>query len=75
MVFDNSLNGSSNLVYSHPLPYSFENVLLTHLMLYNPRNIYNYADKRAERLQVSQAGIWYALKRLGVTYKKTFQHP
>lgn len=29
-----------------------------------------YQHERAERLQVSQAGIWYALKRLGVTYKK-----
>jgi transposase len=30
----------------------------------------SYQHERAERLKVSQAGIWYALKRLGITYKK-----
>lgn len=30
----------------------------------------SYQHERAEQLKVSQAGIWYALKRLGITYKK-----
>lgn len=29
-----------------------------------------YQYERAERLHVSATGIWHALKRLGVTYKK-----
>ena len=29
-----------------------------------------YQYERAERLGVSKAGIWYALKRLNITYKK-----
>ena len=29
-----------------------------------------YQHERAKRLGVSKAGIWYALKRLNVTYKK-----
>jgi len=29
-----------------------------------------YQYERAERLRVSTTGLWYALKRLGVTYKK-----
>ncbi len=32
-----------------------------------------YQYERAERLGVSQIGIWHALKRLGVTYKKNTQ--
>ena len=37
-------------------------------------DIYTYPDayqyERAERLGVSKSGIWHALKRLSVTYKK-----
>ena len=32
-----------------------------------------YHYERAERLHVSKNGIWHALKRLGVTYKKNSQ--
>jgi transposase len=32
-----------------------------------------YQYERAERLGVSRAGIWHALRRLGVTYKKNPQ--
>jgi transposase len=32
-----------------------------------------YQYERAERLHISKAGIWYALKRLRVTYKKNSQ--
>lgn len=32
-----------------------------------------YQYERAERLSVSPTGIWYALKRLNVTYKKNSQ--
>ena len=32
-----------------------------------------YQYERAARFGVSQMGIWYALKRLGVTYKKKSQ--
>ena len=34
-----------------------------------------YQYERAERLAVSSTGIWYALKRLKVTYKKNPQAP
>lgn len=34
-----------------------------------------YQYERAQRLNVSKTGIGYALKRLGVTYKKTLNHP
>lgn len=32
-----------------------------------------YQYERAERLHVSRTGIWHALNRLGVTYKKNSQ--
>ena len=32
-----------------------------------------YQYERAERLHVSKGGIWHALQRLGVTYKKNFE--
>lgn len=35
----------------------------------------SYQYERAERLKVSQSGICYALKRLGVTYKKNSTAP
>ena len=38
---------------------------------YPERNQY----ERAERLSVSQKGIFVALKRLGITYKKSLNHP
>ena len=34
-----------------------------------------YQYERAERFAVSKAGIWYALKRLKVTYKKSAKTP
>lgn len=34
-----------------------------------------YQHERAEKFGVSRAGIWYALKRLGVTYKKSHKTP
>lgn len=34
-----------------------------------------YQYERAAVLGVSASGIWSALKRLGVTYKKTLCHP
>lgn len=34
-----------------------------------------YQSERAGRLGVSEYCVWYALKRLGVTYKKTLNHP
>lgn len=34
-----------------------------------------YQYERAERLGVSKVGIWYALKRLKVTYKKNSRAP
>ena len=34
-----------------------------------------YQYERAERLHVSTTGIWYALQRLGVTYKKNSSPP
>jgi transposase len=34
-----------------------------------------YLIERAERLNVSKNGIWYALKRLNVTYKKNASAP
>lgn len=34
-----------------------------------------YQHERAKRLCVSKAGIWYALKRLNVTYKKNPDAP
>ena len=43
------------------------------------RDVEGYPDayqfERAKRLGVSRQGIWYALKRLGVSYKKTLRHP
>ena len=35
----------------------------------------SYQYERAERFGVSKAAIWYALKRLKVTYKKNFKTP
>ena len=35
----------------------------------------DYQWERAKRLSVSQSCIHYALKRLGVSYKKTLKHP
>lgn len=34
-----------------------------------------YQYERAQRLKVSKAAIWYALKRLGVSYKKNAKAP
>ena len=34
-----------------------------------------YQYERAKRLEVSQAAVHFGLKRLGVTYKKTLEHP
>ena len=34
-----------------------------------------YQYERAQRLGVSRGGVYHALKRLGVTYKKTLKHP
>jgi transposase len=34
-----------------------------------------YQYERAQRLGVSQKGIGHALRRLGITYKKTLRHP
>jgi len=34
-----------------------------------------YVYERAHRLGVSKNGVWYALKRLKVTYKKNFDSP
>lgn len=34
-----------------------------------------YQYERTARLGVSAMGIWHALRRLGVTYKKTLKHP
>lgn len=34
-----------------------------------------YQYEHAERFGVTQMGIWHALRRLKVTYKKTLQHP
>ncbi|SFJ07174.1 transposase [Nitrosomonas sp. Nm34] len=43
------------------------------------QNVKNYPDayqyERAKRLGVSKQGINHALKRLGVTYKKSLRHP
>lgn len=43
------------------------------------RDVEEYPDayqyERADRLHVSKAAIWYALRRLNVTYKKSLQHP
>jgi len=35
----------------------------------------SYQYERAKRLGCSRSGIYYALKRLGVTYKKNFKTP
>ncbi|MGG2143827.1 IS630 transposase-related protein [Symbiopectobacterium sp. RP] len=34
-----------------------------------------YQKERAERFGVCQKAIWQALKKLGLTYKKTLRHP
>ncbi|MGG2141794.1 IS630 transposase-related protein [Symbiopectobacterium sp. RP] len=34
-----------------------------------------YQKERAERFGVCQKAIWPALKKLGLTYKKTLRHP
>ncbi|MGG2142792.1 IS630 transposase-related protein [Symbiopectobacterium sp. RP] len=34
-----------------------------------------YQKERAERFGVCQKAIWQALKKLGLTYKKTLPHP
>ena len=34
-----------------------------------------YQYERAERLRVTPMGVWHALKRLGVTYKKNSKSP
>ena len=34
-----------------------------------------YQYERAKRLKVSQAAVHFGLRRLGVTYKKTLEHP
>ncbi|MGG2141506.1 IS630 transposase-related protein [Symbiopectobacterium sp. RP] len=34
-----------------------------------------YQKERAERFGVCQKAIWHALKKLGLTYKKTLRHP
>ena len=38
-------------------------------------NLDAYQYERAKRLKVSQAAVYFGLKRLGVTYKKTLEHP
>lgn len=35
----------------------------------------SYQYERAERLGASKSGIYWALKRLNITYKKTLTHP
>ncbi|MGG2140899.1 IS630 transposase-related protein [Symbiopectobacterium sp. RP] len=35
----------------------------------------DYQKERAERFGVCQKAIWQALKKLGLTYKKTLRHP
>ena len=43
------------------------------------KDVKNYPDafqyERADRFGVTQMGIWHALKRLGVTYKKNSKSP
>ena len=43
------------------------------------KDVENYPDsyvyERARRLGYSRNGVWYALKRLGVTYKKKLEAP
>ena len=34
-----------------------------------------YQYERAKRLEVSQTAVHFGLKRMGVTYKKTLEHP
>ena len=34
-----------------------------------------YLSERAKRLGVCVSCVWYAIKRLSITYKKTLQHP